>query len=115
SLILLNLLIESVSHPLMVGAQAHGNIKWYQIVFGTFHFLNLPLSYILFTLGWAADSFLYVAIGITLATSALRLVFLKRMIGLQITAFLSEVLLPVIMVSLCVCVGLWLLYETVGS
>src|SRR5690606_12012639 len=35
-LALFNLLIDSISGPLMMGAQATGRIKWYQIILGTF-------------------------------------------------------------------------------
>jgi O-antigen/teichoic acid export membrane protein len=42
-LCLINVLIECISGPLMIGAQATGQIKWYQIVIGTLIFLNLPI------------------------------------------------------------------------
>ncbi len=48
TLILINLLIESISYPLITAALATGRIRNYQIVIGTILFLNLPISYVFF-------------------------------------------------------------------
>lgn len=84
-------LIETISQPLMVAALATGNIKRYQLAVGGTILLNLPLTALAFSLGYGPTSFLYIAVVIHLLTFALRLAFMRPMIGMNIALFLRDV------------------------
>lgn len=91
-LILILILINSVSGPLMTAAQATGNIKIYQIVVGTLQFLILPISYLFLKLGYSPEISLYIAIFIEVIALFFRLIFLKRMMNFPFRLFLKEVI-----------------------
>lgn len=104
-LCLLNVLIDCISGPLMIGAQATGKIKWYQIVMGSLIFLNLPISYFLLIFFRSPEITLYIGIAITVLSLIFRLVFLKRMIKLDILLFVKEVLVRLVVVTLILVVS----------
>jgi len=113
-LCLINLMIECLSRPLITGAMATGNIKWYQITVGTVLFLNLPLAYCVFRVSHDPVLFLHIAIVLSLITLVLRLTFLKRMIGLKIGDFVLQVILPVIPVTCGAAIVLYGMNTVVG-
>lgn len=104
-LMLVNLTIESISYPLITGALATGKIKWYQVVVGTTLILNLPVNYFIFRADPDPVYFLYVAILLSVVTLVFRVLFLRKMLRLNIRIFFREVLWPVIAVSL-LCFGI---------
>ncbi|SDC44052.1 Na+-driven multidrug efflux pump [Niabella drilacis] len=104
TLMLVNLTIESISYPLITGALATGKIKWYQVIVGMTLIFNLPVNYFMFKAYADPVYFLYVAILLSLITLVFRVLFLRRMLGLNIRTFFREVLWPVIAVSL-LCFG----------
>ena len=112
--ILINLLIECLSNSLITGSLATGKIKWYQIVVGSTLFLNLPINYLGFTHSFGPTFFLYVSIGLSLITLILRLVFLKKMIDLNVFIFLRSVIIPVLFVTFLSFLLLYSLYLYVG-
>lgn len=97
---LVNVLIDSISGPLMIGAQASGNIKWYQITIGSFILLCVPLSYLLLKIYNNPNLVFYVIIGINLISLFLRVLFLRKLINLDVAVFLKDVLLPITAVTL---------------
>ena len=99
-LCLINILIDSISGPLVMGAQASGNIKWYQISIGTLIFLCLPISYLVLTIFNEAQIIFWVIIIINIFSLFTRLIFLKFLINLNLRSFFLEVLLKVIIVTL---------------
>jgi O-antigen/teichoic acid export membrane protein len=99
SLSIVSLLIDCISGPLMIGAQLTGDIKWYQVAMGSFVFLCLPISYILL-MYYSNPSIIFVVIIIVSTISLFwRLLFLKKMIDLDINSFLLKVLLKIILVT----------------
>lgn len=101
-LCLINLLIECISGPLMIGAQATGNIKWYQIVIGTLIFLNLPISYVLLKIYRNPELIYYSSIIISLLSLVFRLFFLKYIIKFPVLAFFKTILLRIVFVTILV-------------
>ncbi|QIG90975.1 lipopolysaccharide biosynthesis protein [Chryseobacterium sp. POL2] len=92
-------LIETISNPLMVGAQATGKIKWYQIIIGSFIFLTLPIIWLVFKINPDPNAVYYVLIVNSLIALIFRVLFLKNMISLKVTDYLKEVILPISGVS----------------
>ncbi|WP_175579282.1 lipopolysaccharide biosynthesis protein [Maribellus luteus] len=94
-LILINTLIDSLSYPLITAAQATGKIKQYQALIGGVMLLNLPVSYFFLMLGYSAQSVFIIAIIISIINLFLRLFMLKKMIGLSLKQFVSDVLIRI--------------------
>lgn len=99
-LCLVNVLIDCISGPLMVGAQATGKIKLYQIIIGTMIFFNLPFSYFFLKI---SNNFLYVyyvSIVISIFSLIFRLLFLKKILKFDIINFIKGVLAKIFLVSI---------------
>tara|TARA_R110002020_G_scaffold185352_1_gene382906 strand:+ start:143 stop:1663 length:1521 start_codon:yes stop_codon:yes gene_type:complete len=96
TLILINLLIECISYPLITAALATGKIKNYQIVVGTILFLNLPISYIFFKYFDNPVIFLYVAIVLSLVSLCFRAFFLRSLINFRVFYFLKNSIFPML-------------------
>jgi O-antigen/teichoic acid export membrane protein len=96
---LAGILIECISGPLMVGAQATGKIRNYQIIVGTLVFLNLPLSYMFLSLGESPSVVFIISIIITILTLFFRIYFLSKMLSLSISDFFKNVILRIILVA----------------
>ena len=98
--VLVLLMIDSVSHPLITLQLATGNIKRYQIFVGGVSLLNFPISYLFLKLGFNAEIVYLVAIIIAFMCLWLRLVLLKQMVDFSIHIFVREVLYPIIKVTI---------------
>lgn len=95
TLSLIGILIDSVSNPLMTGAQATGNIKWYQIIVGSLIFLNLPLSYIALIYTSNPNWVFIVSIAISVIAIGFRLQFLKKVMNLSPFQFVLHVMIKI--------------------
>jgi O-antigen/teichoic acid export membrane protein len=112
---LINILIDTISGPLMVGAQAHGNIKWYQIVIGTLIFLCFPISYFLLKLYNDPILVFYTIIGVNFISLVLRMVFLKYLIRFDIIDFFKNVLFKIIIVISAFLIIFYLVINNIKS
>ena len=74
TLTLVSLLIDSISEPLVVGNQATGNIKVFQIFEGSFLILNLPISYFLLKQSLNPLNVFYVSIFMNTIVLLIRLI-----------------------------------------
>ena len=99
-LTLVNILIDTLSNPLMMGLQATGKIKAYQAIVGLLIFLNLPISYLLIRVTKHPEFVFITSIIISSLAIWLRLYFLKKNMGMNIELFLKEVILKVVVLSL---------------
>ena len=98
-LCLVGILIDSVSGPLMIGAQATGNIKWYQIVLGSFIFLCLPISYLILKNYDDPRVIFYVIVAVNMISLLGRLLFLRVLMNLDIKSFFINVIFKIILVT----------------
>lgn len=103
---LLAVLIDSLSGPIMTGAQATGEIKWYQIIVGSLLFLNLPISYALIYFGLDATYVFVVNLIISILSFNFRVVFLKNIMGFDLISFYSKVISRVFIISI-LCAGMY--------
>ena len=79
-----------------VAVMAKGEIKWYQIVLGTFNLLALPIAWIFCALGF---NVYYVGFGILIAWAFLvygRLYFARKLIGMSIRHWFFKVMTPIV-------------------
>lgn len=77
-LVLIFAMSESISGPLITAMLATGNIRNYQIIVGGLQMLNLPISYILLSLGAIPETVLIVAVLISQCCLMARLYMLKK-------------------------------------
>lgn len=92
-------LIDSISGPLMISAQATGKIKLYQSVVGGILLFNIPTSYILLQLGHPPETVLMVFICMCIIALIARLIIIAPLINLPKIVFISKVLARAILVS----------------
>lgn len=83
--------IDVMAYPLDVAAQSTGSIKKYCIFVSTCIISILPLSYLLFRLGFMPETILYIAIVVAVIGISIRLFLLHSMIYLPIYTFIKEV------------------------
>jgi O-antigen/teichoic acid export membrane protein len=99
-LALLDVLIESMSYPIMTAAQATGKIKLYQSVVGGILLLNLPISWMVLLLGTPPYSVMIVSIVITFVAFIVRLFILKRLVDFSVWQFVKKVCMPITIISI---------------
>jgi O-antigen/teichoic acid export membrane protein len=99
-LVIINVLIDSISGPLMTAAQASGKIKLYQSVVGGLLVLNLPISYLFLKMGLTPEVTLYVSIGISIIALYARLKIISPLVNLNIFDFFKTVIMRIIPVVL---------------
>lgn len=99
-LVLIGILIDTISNALMMGIQATGKIKMYQITVGFLVFLNLPISYYFLYKGYNPNTIFYISIVISIVSFFMRLYFLSKYFGLSPYLFLKKVLKPILIVSI---------------
>lgn len=100
-LLLIEILIDSLSYPIMTLSQATGKIKLYQSVVGGLQFMNLPISYIVIKLGGQSYSVMIIGIVLSVIATAARLIIVKRIAHFRIGVFITKVILP------CCCVSIF--------
>lgn len=117
-LMLVNLLLDSLSKPLMTAAQATGKIRGYQMVVGGILLLNLPVAYVVLSLGYGAASVFVVAIVLTLCASIARIFMLKRIMAFSFRLFCRQALGRIVLVcvvAVALCWGLSANYSSAAS
>jgi O-antigen/teichoic acid export membrane protein len=99
-LAVIDVLIDSISYPIVTAAQATGKIRLYQSIVGSILLLNLPVSWIFLLFGAPAYSVMYVAICISLTAFMSRIIILKRLIKYSLVQFIKTVIIPILIISL---------------
>lgn len=100
-LILVLALCESLSGTLITAMLATGHIRNYQIIVGGLQMMNFPLSYVALRIGYAPEVTMVIAIVISIVNLFIRILFLKKMIGLSTEYYLTKVVGNICMVSVC--------------
>lgn len=97
-LALIEVLITSISLPLVTAARAPGKMKRYELTLGIINILIFPFSWLLLEYGYGAFIVFVVAIIANMLMFVARLVILKSLIDLPILKYLKNVLTPIISV-----------------
>ena len=98
-LALIESLINATALPLMTAARAQGKMAGYELSLGSVNLLIFVVDWILLKLGFEAWVVFIVAAGGNALMYLLRIIFVKRFIGLKIGVFITRVLLPVILIA----------------
>ena len=107
-LVLIYVMCESLSSPLITLMLATGKIRNYQIVVGGLLLLNFPIGYVLLKWGSVPEATMIVAIVIALLCLLARLYMLRAMVGLPVRRFLWDTVSNAFFVGLLACMlPLW--------
>jgi len=98
-LVIINALIEVLANPLATAMQAYGKIRNYQIVTGGFLLLVLPVSWVMLKLGMPVQTVFWVSIVICALGIAIRVAFVKNAVGLTVSRYFRNVMLPIVAVT----------------
>lgn len=90
-LIIVNILVDCISAPLMTSAQASGKIKLYQSVVGGLLLLNVPFSYLVLKMEYEPYAVIYVGITLSICALIARLFIVRILISISIVEYLKEV------------------------
>lgn len=97
---LLYFLIDSMSAPLWMAAQATGDIKQYQIWVSTSLLLNLPLAYVILAIGMSPVWVFVVKFLINIVAHFVRLTYLDRVYCVPFKLFLTAVMFPLLKMTI---------------
>ena len=92
-------LIYTISSPCVVANQATGKVKAYQAVVGGILLLVIPISYIVLKLGMPVYSVFMVHFLVECVAQMARMIMLRKMINLPLSAYLKSIYLPVAIVA----------------
>ena len=81
--------------PLVNMLQASGKIKYYQMVVSVIYLMNFPISYVLLSRGFVAETVLFVSLFLVFFSMCPRLLICKYVIGLSISDYLKNVLMKI--------------------
>jgi len=98
-LAIINVLIDSLSRPVIQAVLARGKIRAFQTVIGGVLLCNIPFAYIALQIARAPELVFYVSIIISLLAFGLRLLFAVRLINFPITYYATKVLTRIVLVS----------------
>lgn len=102
---------DALSLPLVTLQQATGKLRNYQLVVGSLHMLNFPVSLLLLYAGAVPEIVYFVALLLSIVSLYARLIMQKRQLGISIMKFHVKVLGRVIPVALLCSVVILLLQQ----
>lgn len=109
-LILIVTLCDILSNTLINLQTATGRIRNYQLAVGGLLLMDFPLSYICLKIGFQPESTMIVALVVAVACLFLRLLFLRKMVGLSMKRYLHKVCGNVLLVTFTAAIIPTLLY-----
>ena len=96
-------LIDALSGPLWVSAQASGFIRGYMILMSAMIFFNIPLAYILLNLGFSPIFIILIRVILNFIIANVRIFYLKYLINLPVRGYYTKVMTPIL--STCIIVS----------
>jgi len=114
-LVILHSLINVWEGPLTQTVRAMGNIRNYQIAVGAVTLLTVPVSYILFKLGYPPESAFVVLIIIYFVATFIRLFILKQLVEFPVKKYIRNVLFVNIIVTLLASIAPVVIYNLMGD
>lgn len=97
-LVIIYSLINSLENPLTALVQATGNIRKYEVFVGAITLLVLPISYILYKLGFSPEIAYYIQIGLCIIALFVRLYILRELFSFKVSLYLNKVLFIILLV-----------------
>lgn len=98
-LTIVNIIIVVTSTTLITGLLATGDIGNYQLTIGVVSLLVLPVSYVLYRLGWPAYLSYVVQILVMVYELCVRIYYMKRLLGFRCLSYVRSVLSHLLVVT----------------
>jgi len=114
-LIILFSLTTALSGGVQTIFNALGKVKLYSIWVSTILLFNIPISYVMFKMGYQSYTILVVAICLELVALGVRLVLLKKIITFSIVSFVGEIIFKSVLPMLVVLIAVKLSYLGVSN
>lgn len=112
-LILINALIDSLTSTLMMGVQATGKIKVYQLVISFLMLSSVPVSYLLFSVGYPPEASYFLIIIVTIIIFVFRILIVSFLLSFSIKSFIKKVVVRVFgVISLSILAPLLFIYKS---
>ena len=111
-LALIEAVINSISLPIATAARAPGKMKLYELTLGSIQVLIFVVAWMILEMGGAAHYVYYVAIAANIMMFIVRLLIVKKLIGLPLKPYVYKVFFPllgVVLLSLLPSVAVYLL------
>ena len=108
-------LLEILSNTLINLQNATGKIRNYQLAVGGMLLMNFPLSYIALELGCPPESTIVVALFVGVCCLILRLLFLRKSVGLSMAGYLRNVCMNVLIVTVLTLIPTYAVYTLVSA
>lgn len=112
TLTLLQLLLVCLGNPIDVAIFATGKIRTFQLCLSGTIFLNIIISYIFFKLGYGVIWSFYTRCCVEFLILIVRLLFLKRQLGIKLLTISKKVFLPILLITTISTLGLILFHST---
>lgn len=98
-LILFSTLLFMITSGLGTAIDAVGEIKWLYILLGGLHILNIPIGYVLLSLGFSAYSVLWTIVLEEFICMWVRIYLARYLVGISIKQFLCHVCIPAVLIA----------------
>jgi O-antigen/teichoic acid export membrane protein len=98
-LIMVNVLVNSISYPVVTMAMATGKIKIYDLVLGTIQIVSFIAAWIILSMGATVYSVFILSICVDIIMFFVRLFLTKRLVVFSIQEFMKKTVFPVCVVS----------------
>lgn len=99
-LALCEVVINSISLPIITAARAPGKMKAYELTLGVIQLLILPICLLILRMGYSANSVYITTIIVNVCMFFIRLVIVKKLIGISLLNFFTFVVRPVLLIML---------------
>lgn len=106
-------LINSISAPLMIAANATGEIKKYQIIVGSVLLAIVPIAYVALKFGASAEAVFWIYFVIASIAQGVRIYIVGGLVDFSILEYTHRVVIPIIIVTLFSVIGPWLYATTI--
>ena len=103
-------MIDALNGPLWTAVNATGKIRIYQILMTSIILCNVPVAILLLWFGLEPELVWVSKIIFNLLAMIVRLAYLRRIVGFPCTKYISDVILPLLLVILFSIVPLSILY-----
>lgn len=99
-IIIINILVDSLSYPLITAALATGKVKQIQSIMSGALLLNLPVSYVFLKLGYGPESTMYISVLVSVLCQFLRVHVLNNLIQMSKSDYFFKVILRILLLTL---------------
>lgn len=114
-LLLIGILIEKFTFEITTAIRAIGNIRNLTVVESILFTLNIPITYIVFSLGYPPYSVYFINILISFLVFFNRLYFGKKIAGMSIKSFLKNGILPVLLPIILTLISVFIIYNCLSE